>query len=90
VLYEGYILYPYWSTAIKNRQRWNSEGLSSAVFPLLRFRDAVQFRVGSAAPAISGVATIRSEIPVEPVRPRLSNAASRRKTSPLGKSRSWW
>src|SRR5580693_4873691 len=23
ILYEGYILYPYRSTAIKNRQRWN-------------------------------------------------------------------
>jgi hypothetical protein len=23
VLYEGYILYPYRATAIKNRQRWN-------------------------------------------------------------------
>ena len=23
ILYEGYILYPYRATAIKNRQRWN-------------------------------------------------------------------
>ena len=23
VLYEGYLLYPYRSTAVKNRQRWN-------------------------------------------------------------------
>jgi hypothetical protein len=30
------------------------------------FREAVQFRVGPAAPAISGVAMIRSEIPVVP------------------------
>ena len=35
VLYEGYILYPYRATAIKNRQRWNF-GTLYPVFTLKR------------------------------------------------------
>jgi hypothetical protein len=27
VLYEGYVLYPYRASAVKNRQRWNFGGL---------------------------------------------------------------
>ena len=32
ILYEGYILYPYRKTAIKNRQRWNFGTLYPRVY----------------------------------------------------------
>ena len=32
ILYEGYILYPYRATAIKNRQRWNFGTLYPRVY----------------------------------------------------------
>src|ERR1700728_3476446 len=32
ILYEGYILYPYWPTAIKNLQRWNFGTLYPRVY----------------------------------------------------------
>ncbi len=36
VLYEGYLLYPYRASAVKNRQRWNFGALYPQVFSLLQ------------------------------------------------------
>ena len=37
ILYEGYILYPYRPTAIKNRQRWNFGTLYPRVYACLLY-----------------------------------------------------
>lgn len=67
VLYEGYILYPYRKTAIKNRQRWNFGTLHPRVYaeqqrPQEPFRFVAEFLcvapVNSRASTVDAVSTI--------------------------------
>ena len=52
ILYEGYILYPYRPTAIKNRQRWNFGTLYPRVYAEAQ-RPQEPFRLVAECPAVA-------------------------------------
>ena len=76
ILYEGYILYPYRPTAIKNRQRWNFGTLYPRVYaqaqrPEEPYRLVAECLVEADAEATLDVQTSLSAIAAATERPRL-------------------
>src|ERR1700723_1955941 len=76
VLYEGYILYPYRPTAVKNRQRWNFGTLYPQIYAESQ-RPPETFRlVAEGLTETAGEATLDVKIrALQLVRPRTASSA---------------
>ena len=56
VLYEGYMLYPYRASAVKNRQRWNFGAVYPETFSAASSNALVRVNVPAAAMVVAGSA----------------------------------
>ena len=89
ILYEGYILYPYRPTAIKNRQRWNFGTLYPRVYAQAQ-RPEEPFRlVAECLVVADDNGQPRREASFSSTRPRRSRAYRRSPTLPWHGMKRW-